>query len=361
MFTVTFNPGPSQLSPETRDDIVEALQLRIPELSHRSKDFTALSERTLAGLRTFFGIPLDYRIFYQSSATEAIETLVRQCTTKQSFHIVNGNFSDLFAKVAEANGREAVRHSSPWGTVADTGTLTVPADAELLSIAYNETSTGAMCDDADIGRLRTAHPEKLLCVDITSIAGMKALSIASADAWLFSVQKGFGLPSGLGILIVSPRVMERAAMLRSHGHASGYFSLADMAAMMKKNAQTIHTPNVLAIHLLGKQLERWNANGGVAPIEESLRRKAAMLYAAVEKNPNLRCFVQESKNRSISVACIEGSAKTIAALHERAIAADLLLGKGYGKIKETTLRIATFPAIPESAIARAADLLTQAS
>jgi phosphoserine aminotransferase len=69
---ITFNPGPSQISPEVKADISSAVNKGILEISHRSTEFSAISAKTVRGLREFFGIPRDYRIFYASSATEAM-------------------------------------------------------------------------------------------------------------------------------------------------------------------------------------------------------------------------------------------------------------------------------------------------
>jgi len=345
---LTFNPGPSKLSEHTKNDIREALDLGIPEMSHRSAQFTEMSGKTLKGLRTFFGIPEGYRVFYTASATEAMELTIRNLVRRKSAHFTCGRFSELFAEISEANGKETQRISAPWGESPAYDPTAVSADAELITITANETSTGAMCTNADITRIRAGRPDALLAVDITSIAGMNVLQIAEADVWLFSVQKGFGLPSGLGILIVSPRAFERSLELQRSGeNRVGTFTFEAMDRLMLRGAQTVCTPNVLDIFLLGRTLARWNRAGGLQEKERQTRAKATLLYEAVQSHPKLRCFVQAPEARSISVACIEAEPRVIAHVHAMAREENLLLGKGYGKLRESTLRLALFPAITE--------------
>lgn len=358
MKPLTFNPGPSQLSSDTEDDIRLAVEQGIPSISHRSDAYRQIGFDTLARLRTFFGIPEHYSLFFTSSATEAMELVIRNNVTQTSCHFTNGRFSELFAEISESYGHTATKIAAPWGKMPSFDPALIPRDCELVTVTYNETSTGAMCRDADIARIRQATPDAVLAVDITSIAGMKALRIADADLWLFSVQKGFGLPAGLGVLIVSSRALERAkAVERTDNHRMGMYTFSAMDALARKGGQTIATPNVLGILLLGRQLARWNAAGGIAAKEEETRAKAKRVSACIERSAVFRHFIAVPEHRSISVACIESDAGWIAAMHRRAAAENIVLGKGYGKLKETTLRLGLFPAIGMEDVERLVHLI----
>lgn len=338
MFKITFNPGPSQISAATKKDIQKAIQSRILEISHRSKDFDAFSEATIKNLRHFLQIPDEYHVFYTSSATEAMELAIRHCVEKKSFHFTNGNFSEYFAQIGTALGKEALTDKAEWGTQNNFSDAKIPKDAELITITANETSTGVMCNDQDIATIRKRYPEQLLAVDITSNGGVVAYMIKNADIWLFSVQKAFGLPAGLGILILSPRAYERAR------YYTGIFSVQNMESKMKEKYETVQTPNVLNIYLLGKQLERWNATGGIFTKEKETNEKARIIYNFFAEQ-NYQFFVKEPRHRSTSVITIAADARQIQKLHEACKQEGIILGKGYGKIKENTFRISNFPAI----------------
>ena len=111
----TFAPGPSQISPETRADARQALEDGVLSMSHRSAGFDALSADTVAQLRRFLGIPPDYRVLYAASATDAMQMLVRNCSRRSTFHWTCGAFSELFARVSAAEGRDATQGAVPWG------------------------------------------------------------------------------------------------------------------------------------------------------------------------------------------------------------------------------------------------------
>lgn len=356
---LTFNPGPSKLSEETQRDITDAVTEGICSISHRSKEFTELSRRAIEGLRQLFAIPKDYSIFFTASATEAMERTIRSTVEKATFHFTLGSFSELFVNVSTLNGKTAHAQAAAWGSQVDYD-APVPPEAELLTVTMNETSTGVMCGNSVIHTLRQRYPDPLLVVDITSIAAMKVLDIASADIWLFSVQKGFGLPAGLGVLFVSPRSLERARSISETTTATGHGNFLMMQKNME-NYQTPSTPNVLGIDLLRRQVERWNAHGGLVVKERETQAKAERIYAMLQgKIPGLRPFTTKTLDRSTTViAATADNPEVIAQMHARAKNAGILLGKGYGKLKESTLRIANFPAITQRDIDVLEEALTK--
>src|SRR3989338_3385229 len=356
--SLTFNPGPSKLSERTENDLREAVELKICEMSHRGNAFMEISREALAGLRSFFGVPESYKIFYTSSATEGMELTVRNLVENKSCHFTCGRFSELFTEISESPGKKTHRISAPWGLSPDFNPAEIPPDSELITITANETSTGVMCLNEDISRLRRACPRSLIAVDITSLAGMKTFQIADADVWLFSVQKGFGLPSGLGLMIVSPQAFLRSEELTHKGkNFAGLFTFEAMNRLIAYGGQTVCTPNMLGIYLLKKKLSRWNSSGGAIAKENETLKKAERLYKNISRHPRLKCFAQNPANRSVAVACIEGDPKDVAALHETAKAHGIQLGKGYGKLKETTFRLALFPAITENDLERLLNVL----
>jgi phosphoserine aminotransferase len=100
------------------------------------------------------------------------------------------------------------------------------------------------------------------------MAGIK-LDFRLADIWYASVQKCFGLPAGLGLLICSPGAIKQAEELGERNH---YNSLTFMKEMMNK-WQTPFTPNVLGIYLLMRVLEN-------APRIDMVHKKIHSRYEA---------------------------------------------------------------------------------
>ena len=345
----TLNPGPSQISSATKADIITATKDGILEISHRSAQFTEISSKAINGLRTFLKIPKDYKIFYTSSATEAMHQSIANCCEENSFHFTNGNFSNLFYKIATSYGKKAEKQEAEWGTQNSYSSVKTAAD--FISITHNETSTGVAATQEDIATTKQNNPNAILAIDITSSAGVYPFQIEDADLWLFSVQKCFGLPAGLGIAIASPRAFEKSIELNKNDkNKAGIFNFENQWKKMEEKSQTLCTPNVLGIYLLAQQLERWNAKGGVKTLHQEAKEKYNLITNFVQQSKNLNFFVKKEKDRSLSVVCLEGSEETIASIHKACQAHGIVMGKGYGKIKPTTIRIANFPAVEKEVI-----------
>lgn len=337
---LTFNPGPSQISTETQNDFAKAFEQNICSISHRTAQFTAMSQKADEQMRQYFGIPEDYTILWGSSATEMMELVINSAVEKNSLHFTNGSFSERFAEIARLAGRTGIEVQAEWGTAPDF-LIDMPETVELITLTQNETSTGFQIPMETIAAVRQKNPNQLLVVDATSIMGVEPVDISAADGWLFSVQKCFGLPAGLGVLIVNDRLVSRSEKIfRPYNQV---LNLADRVAKMKKNYQTVQTPNSLGIFLLGEQVERWNKAGGIQVMADKTKEKFQLLRNFVESSIEYDFFVQDQNFYSKSVFCITAESEQINLIKARAAEKNMVLGGGYGKIKASTFRIANFP------------------
>jgi phosphoserine aminotransferase len=170
-----------------------------------------------------------------------------------------------------------------------------------------------------------------------------ALDFKAADIWFASVQKCFGLPAGLGLLVCSPRAVAHARNINEKLH---YNSLPFMLEMMDK-WQTPFTPNVLSIYLLMRVMEK------VPPIKET-EAKLQGRFNAWEKffsqSDKLTPLIKNKALRSITVLPIHADEKYIAQIKALARKKGFLLGEGYGDLKKNTFRISNFPALQKTEI-----------
>lgn len=338
---ITFNPGPSQLSVATKNDIKKSFDQNICSISHRSAPFTDMSQKADEHMRKYFGIPDNYTILWGASATEMMELVINSSVEKNSFHFTNGSFSDRFVKISRLAGRNGIGNSGTWGTANDY-LMDIPSDVELITITQNETSTGFQVPMDTITAVRQKNPDPLLVIDATSIMGIEPVDISAADGWLFSVQKCFGLPSGLGVLVINNRLIERSEKISRP--YNNLMSLSSRVAKMQKNYQTVQTPNSLGIFLLGEQLERWNNAGGMTTMAAQTNKKFRLLKDFIDASDSYSFFVEEQKNYSKSVFCIRASAKQLEIINSRALTNNIVLGGGYGNLKTECFRVANFPA-----------------
>ena len=341
MKDIFFTPGPSELYYTVEDHIKRALAEQVPSISHRSQRFEAIYHEAASNLKELLTIPDSFHVLFTGSATEIWERLIENCVAKQSYHYVNGAFSRRFRETALQLQRDALLQEAPEGSCAPAVPQEIPDTAELIAFTQNETSTGAAQPLDDIYAIRQAHPDKLIAVDAVSTLPYPAIDYTQVDSVFFSVQKGFGLPAGLGVWIVNERCVEKAQQLEQQGRSIGtYHSLPSLVDKAKKN-QTPETPNVLNIYLLAKVAQDMLIKG-IEQIRKETDYKASLLYSTLEAHMGLTPFVKEKRYRSKTVIVAESaspSSDIISALKKEHV----IVGSGYGTYKQQHIRIANFP------------------
>ena len=303
---IFFTPGPSALYFTAEDHIKTALKEQIPSISHRSKKFKSIYQHTEAQLRLLMNIPEDFYVLFTGSATEIWERLIQNCVEEQSYHFVNGSFSEKFYAMALAYRKNATRLESEPGSCPDINKIIVSENCELIAITQNETSTGAAQPLEDIYKIKASFPNQLLCVDGVSSLPFIELDFRQIDCAYFSVQKCFGLPAGLGVWIVNQKCYEKALALESKGLTIGQYHSLPSLIDQAKQFQTPETPNVLNIYLLGKVAEDMMYRG-IGNIRKETAYKAALLYNTVSQHPALEAFVKEKKYQSKNCDCCRNS------------------------------------------------------
>jgi len=343
-FVTYFAVGPAKFYHGVNDFLCNQINDGIGEISHRSQKFTDISSNGLAALREFFRIPDDYKILYTYSATEGMEILTRSCVDSKVCHVINGNFGNVWAKTSQKALKKVQKFTHEDGqSRVELNEIQPDAETEFLAITANETATGIAYTPEEIKQLRAAYPNLLLGVDVTSSMGAVAYDFTSADAWFFSVQKAMGLPAGLGILIVGPRVQEKAAQRQEAGADVGcHHRLGDLVKKIEGKCQTPTTPNVLNIGGLGYVCRQFKTDfGTIENLYAKTKEKAALMYDFFQNHPKFTPAVASGRSESVVVA--SGSEEDLVDLHKRLKTAGIEIGKGYGDKKTTQIRIGNFP------------------
>jgi phosphoserine aminotransferase len=320
---INFYPGPSKIYSEVPQYAQEAFELGILERNHRSEQGMELIRSCILELKRHLEIPADYSVYFVSSATEAWEICAQSLLVEPTF-VYNGAF-----------GKKWMEYSK--GILPDSHSLSFepnefpmfPTHGDVCVVA-NETSNGTHIPCIPQER------EGLIVMDVVSSLGGRAYEMSDVDVWIASVQKCFGLPSGMGLLILSPKARMRA---KEKGERLHYNSVLFLEENFSKD-QTPYTPNLLGIYLLKRVLEGLE---GKKIIHSRLEQRAQQLYnelseyyAPLIENPDLR-------STTVLVFKCDHPRELSHFLEENGV----LIGKGYGEWKENTFRIANFPAIPD--------------
>ena len=334
-FGTFFLPGPTEVRPE-----VLAAMTR-PMIAHRSEAFEALYARIDEGMRTVFRTTRPV-FMSSSSATGFMECAVRSAPAGRLLCIVNGAFSERFADIARASGRDVDTIDIAWGGVPDLGEVERRLAASryaAVTVVHSETSTGALIDVKAVRDL--AHRHGALCM-VDTVSGLAGAPFGF-DEWeldfaLTGSQKALTMPPGLAFAVASDGFMKTA---QQPGRGR-YFDLLEFEAYAKKN-QTPNTPALSLLYAAEVQLERLRAEG--------LEARWARHQAMAERT---WAWVDETAARlgaEMSVLAPAGSRSptvTTIVLPERLTGPDVVkavaergysITSGYGRLRDRTIRI----------------------
>jgi phosphoserine aminotransferase len=341
MEKIYFTPGPAGLYPTTFKHFQKGFQTGIASLSHRSSEFREMFEELTTDLKKFLRVPDDYYVFFTGSGTEAIERTIQNCVEKYSMHFVNGAFSNRFYQSAVELGKKPTLIEAPKGVGFDLQNFSIPQDIELVCFTHNESSTGVMTPVDEIELLAKKYPEKLFALDIVSSAPYGNVHYPLFDVVFFSVQKGFGLPAGMGVMIVSPRAIKKSEELVKKGISIGSYHGFPTLVKSADRHETPETPPVLHMYVLGKVLKDM-AKIGIEKIAQDTDQKAKLLYEFLDTNNKFSAFVTDPKFRSPTIIVVDIQ-KIKGDIKKNLLEKGFIVGSGYGTNKTTQIRISNFP------------------
>ncbi len=327
-------PGPVEVRPEILDAQTEWM------IGHRSTAFSDLFARLQDKLKQVF--MTQNRVFLLgSSGTGFWEGASRNCIRddRKALHLVGGAFSERWAEISRANGKQIDVIDVQWGK-AHTPDMVAEAlkkeRYDAVCFVHNETSTGVTNPVREIAEVIRPYEDTLILVD--SVSGLLGAELRTDD-WnldmvLTSSQKAFALPPGLAFASISDRVLERAKQIPYRGY---YFDFIELEANLLKN-NTPTTPPVSLMFAADRQLSdvlsegvenRWARHLQMRDMttEWAFAREMGVFAERGYWSPTLTAV---DNTRGISV---DDMAKFMSG---KGFAMD----KGYGKIKGKTFRIA---------------------
>jgi aspartate aminotransferase-like enzyme len=311
-------------------------------IGHRSKSMEDLVAQVEPGLQYVFRTARPVYIS-ASSATGLMEGAIRNGVRSRVLCLVNGAFSDRFHQIARACGVETEALTVPYGQVVTPEMLRDALKGgkfDSVTVVHSETSTGALNPIADLARV--AHESGDVAILVDSVSGMAGAPVET-DKWeldfiLTGSQKSFAIPPGLAFAAARENVIERAKAKTDRGI---YFDILEFDKYIRTN-QTPNTPAVSLFYALAALL----ADSRKETIEARWERHATMarrMWAWVDEVRDAGVpisILAPEGYRSPTVTCVglpanlTGTAIT-AAMKTRGFT----ISTGYGKLKDTTIRI----------------------
>jgi aspartate aminotransferase-like enzyme len=320
-----FVPGPTEVHP----DVLQAMAR--PVVYHRTPAVRELLERVQPILREVFGTKRPVHVV-TSSGTGVVEAGLRALPRGKVLALVNGAFSERFARIAEACGHDVDRREKPWGAVHAPGDLAIDGHS-AVTVVQNETSTGAL---QPLAELAQAVDVPLLVDSVSGAGGVAVEMDARGLAYVCTgAQKALALPPGLAFAAASERLLELAAGADRRGL---YLDL-----MEYERRAPPFTPAIPLLYALDAQVQRIAREG----LQVRLARHARMaektwtwVESARERLGVELSVLAPEGFRSPTVTCIRLPApltgpEMVRRLAERGYS----IAAGYGALKESCFRI----------------------
>jgi phosphoserine aminotransferase len=297
-----FSSGPCAKRPGWT---LEALSGALVGRSHRAKPGKARLQLAIDLTREVLGVPADYRIgIVPASDTGAVEMVLWSVLGARGVDMLawesfgEGWVTDVVKQLKLADVRT---FTAPYGELPD---LTqVDTKARDVVFTWNGTTSGVRVPNAD---WIAADREGLTICDATSAAFAQDLDWAKLDVVTYSWQKVLGGEAAHGMLILSPRAVER---LESHKPA---WPLPKIFRMTKGGkliegifvGETINTPSMLAVEDYVDALKWAKEIGGFAGLKARADANTAAIADWVAASKSFAFLPKVEATRSNTSVCL---------------------------------------------------------
>jgi len=292
MRVYNFSPGPSVLPlPVLEKAASEMLDTNgtgqsVMEMSHRSKDFKPIIDKTESLLRELMGIPSNYKVlFLQGGASLQFSMVPLNLAAgdapgkgKKAAYIDTGIWADKAVKEAKKYAAAEVRASSKDRAYTYIPSAPAPAqDDAYYHITLNNTIVGTKWD-----KIPSTGSVPLVS-DISSCILSEPLDVSKFGILYAGAQKNLG-PAGTTVVIIREDLIGKApdwtpVMLRYDTHAG--------------EGSMYNTPPCYGIYMIGLVLDWLKNLGGVDAIAKLNREKARLFYDYLDNSKMFKSPVEK--------------------------------------------------------------------
>jgi phosphoserine aminotransferase len=273
-----FSAGPAVLPvavlEEVRDNLLSlpGVGMSILEISHRSKVFEEILNRTVGDIKALAGIGNDYHVlFIQGGASMQFSMVPMNIlpASGSADYIMTGSWSKKAAKEAQKVGKVNIAASSEsesFARVPGQNEIKLDAGAAYVHITTNNTIFGTEWQqEPDAGTVP-------LVADTSSDMFSRPIEVKRYGLIYAGAQKNLG-PAGVTLVIIRDDLLKRSPQ--------GLPTMMDYNTYAKENS-LYNTPPTFAIYIVGLVM-RWIMNqGGLAEIGRRNEEKARVLYDQID-------------------------------------------------------------------------------
>ena len=313
-----FSSGPCAKRPNWSFD---ALQDAALGRSHRSKIGKSKLKQAIDETRQILGVPDDYRIgIVPASDTGAYEMamwtmLGARGVTMMSWESFGAGWVSDVTKQLKLDNVTTL--NTDYGLLPDLGSVNFDDD---VCFTWNGTTSGACVPNGDW--IASDRAGLTLC-DATSAVFAQDLPWDKLDVVTYSWQKVLGGEGGHGVIILSPRAVERLESYTPAWPLPKIFRLTKGGKLIEGifSGATINTPSMLCVEDYLDALKWAQSLGGLSALRARADANLAVLSDWVEKTAWVDFLAVDPATRSNTSVCLKISDPEIASLDSDAQAA----------------------------------------
>jgi phosphoserine aminotransferase len=313
-----FSSGPTSTRPDWSP---ENLKNAFLGRSHRAKGGKARLKRAIDETRRILRVPADYRIaIVPASDTGAMEMALWSLLGQRGVDVLawesfgSGWVTDVVKQLKLEDVRVL---EAPYGALPDLGVVDFGRD---VVFTWNGTTSGVRVPD---GAWIAADRAGLTICDATSAAFAQPLAFDKLDVVTFSWQKVLGGEAQHGMLILSPRAVERLETYQPAWPLPKIFRMTKGGKLIEGLfvGETINTPSMLCVEDYLDALGWADSIGGLDALMARADANAALISAWVKRTAWVDFLARDPATRSNTSVCLSIVDSAVAALDAKAQAA----------------------------------------
>ncbi|AQS64556.1 Phosphoserine aminotransferase [Rhizobium rhizogenes] len=297
-----FSSGPCSKRPGWS---LEALSDAPLGRSHRAKVGKAKLKQAIDLTREILAVPADYRIgIVPASDTGAVEMALWSLLGERGVDMLAwesfgaGWVTDV---VKQLKLKDVRKFEADYGLLPNLAEVDFDRD---VVFTWNGTTSGVRVPNADF---IPADRKGLTICDATSSAFAQDMDFTKLDVVTFSWQKVLGGEGGHGVIILSPRAVERLLSYAPAWPLPKIFRMVSGGKLIEGifTGETINTPSMLCVEDYIDAL-LWAKNlGGLKALIGRADANAKVIYDFIEKNDWIANLAVKPETRSNTSVCLK--------------------------------------------------------
>ncbi len=297
-----FSCGPASKHPGWS---LESLENVPAGRSHRSAIGKSKLKLAIEQTREVLQVPADYRIaIMPGSDTGAVEAALWSLLGARPVDVIAWEaFSEhwVIDIVEHLRLKDARAVVADYGEIVDLSSLDFDHD---VVFAWNGTTSGVCVQNGDF---IPADRKGLTICDATSAAFAQKLDWDKLDVVTYSWQKVLGGEAAHGMLVLSPRAVERLETHTPPWPIPKLFRLVDKGRLIEAifEGETINTPSMLCVEDYLAALNWARSIGGLDGLIARVNANAKVMSDWVERTPWIDFLAADPAIRSTTAICLK--------------------------------------------------------